>query len=93
MTRFILVRHGQTEWNRVERFRGRADLALNETGIRQAEAVAERLSRWQVATVYTSPLQRASVTAQTLASHLGLAVQPLDALIDIDFGRWQGLWP
>lgn len=93
MTRFILVRHGQTEWNRVERFRGRVDLALNEAGIKQAEAVAEGFSRWQVAVVYTSPLRRSLATAQTLANRLGLVAQPLDALIDIDFGRWQGLSP
>jgi voltage-gated potassium channel len=91
LTRFILIRHGQTEWNRMERFRGRAELALDDTGIRQAEAAAERLSGWQIAAVYSSPLRRALMTAQVLASRLGLAVQPLDGLIDIDFGDWQGL--
>jgi probable phosphoglycerate mutase len=40
MTRIILVRHGQTEWNRVERFRGRADVPLNATGLAQAAASA-----------------------------------------------------
>ena len=91
MTRFVLIRHGQTEWNRVERFRGRADLALDDTGIRQAEAAAERLSRWEIAAIYSSPSRRALMTAQSLASRLGLAVQPLDGIIDIDFGHWQGL--
>ena len=91
LTRFILIRHGQTEWNRMERFRGRAELALDDTGIRQAEAAAERLSGWQIVAVYSSPLRRALMTAQVLASRLGLAVQPLDGLIDIDFGDWQGL--
>jgi broad specificity phosphatase PhoE len=91
LTRFVLIRHGQTEWNREERFRGRADLALDDTGIRQAEAAAERLSRWEIAALYSSPLRRALMTAQSLASRLGLAVQPLDGIIDIDFGRWQGL--
>lgn len=93
MTRFVLVRHGQTEWNRVERFRGRADLALDDTGMRQAEAAAGRLSRWQIAALYSSPLRRALMTAQILASQLRLAVQPLEGLIDIDFGHWQGLSP
>jgi len=93
LTRFVLVRHGQTEWNRVERFRGRADLALDDTGIRQAEAAAERLSRWQIAALYSSPLRRALMTAQILASQLRLAVQPLEGLMDIDFGHWQGLSP
>lgn len=77
----------------MERFRGRVDLALTETGIKQAEAAAEKLSHRQVVAVYTSPLQRALVTAQIVASGLGLSAQPLDTLIDIDFGRWQGLSP
>jgi broad specificity phosphatase PhoE len=91
LTRFVLIRHGQTEWNRVERFRGRADLDLDDTGIRQAEAAAERLPRWEIAALYSSPLRRALMTAQILASQLELAVQPLEGLIDIDFGDWQGL--
>lgn len=44
MTRIILVRHGETEWNRVERFRGRADLLLNDTGLAQAEATGRRIA-------------------------------------------------
>ena len=48
MTRIVLVRHGQTEWNRVERFRGRADVPLNETGLAQAEATGKRVAaEWQ----------------------------------------------
>jgi broad specificity phosphatase PhoE len=93
MTRFILIRHGQTEWNRVERFRGHADLALDETGIKQAEAIAEKLSQWEIAALYSSPLRRAMMTAQALANRLGISVQPLDSLIDIDVGAWQGLSP
>lgn len=91
MTRFILVRHGQTEWNRVERFRGRADLSLNETGIRQAEAAAARLKGQQVAVIYSSPLKRALQTADIIARELKLPVQFLEGLIDIDFGSFQGL--
>ena len=92
MTRVILARHGQTEWNRVERFRGRADLALDEVGLRQAEALAGRVvGCWPVAALYSSPLRRALMTAQPLAQRLGIPVQPADGLLDIDYGRWQGL--
>jgi broad specificity phosphatase PhoE len=93
LTRFILVWHGQTEWNRVERFRGRADLSLDNTGRRQAEAAALKLRDWQVAAIYSSPLKRAIETASILARPLSLPVQPLEGLIDIDFGSWQGLSP
>ena len=91
MTRFILVRHGQTEWNRVERVRGRADLSLDETGKRQAEAAALRPKGEQIAAIYSSPLRRALQTAEPIAKQLKLTVQPLQGLIDIDFGSWQGL--
>lgn len=93
LTRIILIRHGQTEWNRAEKFRGRADLALDETGVRQAKAAAERIANWPVSAFYTSPLKRALMTTQILASPFNLPVQPLSGLLDIDYGRWQGLSP
>ncbi len=92
MTQIILVRHGQTEWNRVERFRGRADVPLNETGLAQAEATGRRIAAaWQPAAVYSSPLSRAVKTAEAIASHFNLPVQIHDGLTDIDYGEWQGL--
>jgi probable phosphoglycerate mutase len=94
MTRFVLVRHGETEWNRVERFRGRRDVPLNETGLAQAAATARRVAEeFSLAAVYASPLSRAATTAQALAGPLGLPVAALDALADIDYGEWEGLSP
>jgi probable phosphoglycerate mutase len=94
MTRIILVRHGQTEWNRVERFRGRADIPLNETGLAQAEATGRRIAAgWRPAAVYSSPLSRALKTAMAVAGHFDLPVLTHAGLIDIDYGKWQGLTP
>jgi broad specificity phosphatase PhoE len=94
VTRIILVRHGQTAWNRIERFRGRVDVPLNQTGIAQAEATARRLARQpKPAAVYSSPLSRAAVTAAKIAEPHGLTVQTHDGLIDIDYGQWQGRTP
>jgi len=94
MTTIILVRHGQTEWNRVERFRGRADVPLNETGLAQAEATGRRVAdTWQPAAVYTSPLSRSLKTAEAIAKRCDLPVQIHSGLIDIDYGEWQGLTP
>ena len=94
MTRIILVRHGQTEWNRVERYRGQADVPLNETGLIQAEATGRRIAaEWQPAAVYSSPLSRAVKTAEAIAGHFGLPVQVHAGLADIDYGEWQGLTP
>lgn len=93
MTRLLIIRHGQTEWNREERFRGRADLDLTETGVKQAEAAASRLPRWNPTVIYSSPLRRAWHTAQILAQRTALPLHPLSGLIDIDYGQWQGLSP
>jgi len=94
MTRFVLVRHGQTEWNREERFRGRADVPLNETGLAQAAATGARVAaEWRPAAVYSSPLSRAARTAEAVARPHGLPVVMLAGLMDIDYGQWQGLSP
>jgi broad specificity phosphatase PhoE len=90
----ILVRHGQTEWNRVERFRGLADVPLNETGLAQAEATGRCIAaEWQPAAVYSSPLSRAVKTAEVIAKPFNLPVQIHAGLADINYGQWQGLTP
>lgn len=87
----ILVRHGQTEWNTVDRFRGRADIDLNDTGVKQAEATAARLGELAVTAVYTSPLKRAIRTAEAISTASHVQCVPLPELIDADYGLWQGL--
>jgi probable phosphoglycerate mutase len=88
------VRHGQTEWNRVERFRGQADVPLEETGLAQAEATAQRIvAEWRPVAVYSSPLSRAVKTAEAIARQFGLPVQIHRGLTDINYGQWQGLTP
>jgi probable phosphoglycerate mutase len=94
MALIILVRHGQTEWNRIERFRGRADVPLNETGLAQAEATGRRVAvEWRPVVIYSSPLSRAVKTAEAIARHFNLPVQIHPGLADIDYGEWQGLTP
>lgn len=93
MTRFFLVRHGQTEWNLVERFRGRLDIKLNETGVHQAEAAGRSLRGSGIVAIYSSPLSRAFQTAEAIGAALGLPVSPMDELVDFNFGDWQGLTP
>ena len=89
MTHILLVRHGQTAWNRSDRFRGRADVPLDEVGLAQAEATGRRVaSQWQVNAVYSSTMSRALNTAQAIAGRFGLSVQPHAGLTDIDFGAW-----
>ena len=90
-TTLVLVRHGETDWNRQRRFQGHADQPLNDAGRSQARELAGRLRDEPVTALYTSPLRRASETAQILASGFGLEARTLDALLEIDVGAWEGL--
>mgnify|MGYP001138203850 CR=1 FL=1 len=91
MTEIILVRHGETEWNVEEIFRGRIDIGLNETGMKQAELLAQYLSDLKIDAVYSSPLRRALKTAEMIGSYHKLDVEIAPGLIDFDYGEWQGL--
>ncbi len=91
MTTIILARHGETEWNAEEIFRGRIDVELNETGIREAELLAKYLSDMTITAVYSSPLKRALQTAEMIARHHDVKVEVAPQLIDLDYGEWQGL--
>ena len=90
MTRVYIVRHGQTEWNRQERFRGHIDIPLNEVGLAQSRAIAADLEKVALAAVYTSPLGRAVETARPTAQSHGLELQPLAGILDINYGQWAG---
>lgn len=87
----ILVRHGETEWNAGEIFRGRADIPLNETGLKQAALAAEYLKDEKIDVIYSSPLRRSLKTAEAIAAHHKLPVTAVENLNDIDFGEWEGL--
>jgi broad specificity phosphatase PhoE len=91
MTEIIIVRHGETEWNVGEIFRGRIDIELNETGIKQAELLAEYLSEQKIDAIYSSPLKRAIKTAEIIAGYHKLTIDITPGLIDFDYGKWQGL--
>jgi alpha-ribazole phosphatase len=91
MSRLILIRHGETDWNTEGRWQGQADVALNATGWSQAQHIAHSLERAGITAVYSSDLQRARQTAQTLADAIGLPVFLDSHLREIHQGEWQGL--
>jgi probable phosphoglycerate mutase len=91
VTTILLARHGETDWNRENRFQGHADPPLNETGRAQAAQLATALAAEPLAAVYSSPLRRAFETAQILAAPHGLEPVPVDALREVDVGSWEGL--
>ena len=90
-TTIVLVRHGETDWNRDNRFQGHADPPLNDSGRAQARALAGELKGRGLAAVYTSPLRRASETASILGAELGLEPIADASLMEVDVGSWSGL--
>lgn len=96
--RLVLVRHGETEWNREGRIQGHSDGRLNQRGLRQAEALAsalrpflEGLRQHGPVALYASPVARARQTAKAIGDACGLAVVPLDALAEVNAGELDGL--
>jgi broad specificity phosphatase PhoE len=91
VTTILLARHGETDWNRDGRFQGHADPPLNRTGRSQAVDLSVALMPEELAAVYSSPLRRASETAEVVAASHGLVVVPVAALREVDVGSWSGL--
>ena len=91
MTKLILARHGETEWNAGEIFRGRRDVGLNEMGFKQADLLGDSLADLTIEAVYSSPQKRALDTARSVAKHHGLDVRTVDGLMDFNFGAWEGV--
>ena len=91
MSRILLVRHGETELNSSQRFWGRTDVGLGELGLRQAEHLRDRLAGEKIDLAYSSQLQRAHITARTIASAHDLEVVTCPELNEVDFGEMEGL--
>jgi 2,3-bisphosphoglycerate-dependent phosphoglycerate mutase len=91
MTELILVRHGETDWNRELRFQGHVDVALNAIGLEQAQRVATRLAGEPARHVYVSDLLRAQQTARPVAAELGIASVTEPALREQSFGAVDGM--
>ncbi len=92
MVKVILVRHGETDWNRSRRFQGgNSDTQLNQNGRQQAESLALRLKPERIQAIYSSPLQRALDTAQAIARHHQLEVKVEPTLNEIDAAKLEGI--
>lgn len=91
MTKFYLIRHGETAWNESGKYQGHSDIALSERGRRQAQKLARYLEKEKIAAVYASDLSRALETAGIIAAPHKLPVIPLPEFRELNFGSWEGL--
>lgn len=89
--RLLLARHGQTEWHHPNRYAGRTDVALNETGRREARALARRAAEERPDLVVSSPLVRARETAQAASEACGAEMIVEGRLREVDFGDFEGM--
>lgn len=90
-TKLILVRHGETTWNKERRFQGQKDAPLSELGRLQAIALRERLRDEHIDVAYTSDLSRALETAQLILHARGIQANAMPELRERNMGEWEGL--
>jgi len=91
VSRLIVWRHGNTDWNAGHRVQGQTDVPLNQLGHQQAVDAAELLVKFRPHAIVASDLRRAADTAAALAALTGLAVEHDKRLRERYFGTWQGL--
>jgi probable phosphoglycerate mutase len=89
-TTIVIIRHGECAGNREGLFRGRCDFPLNETGIRQAEALAHELRDTGITRIFSSPLLRATETAGKIAETCGIEWETRSGFNNIALGQWEG---
>ena len=87
----LLLRHGQTPMSVQKRYAGRSDVPLTDVGVDQAIAAAKRLASAGIGVIVSSPLQRATRTAQEVAEVTGAPVVTDEGFRETDFGAWEGL--
>lgn len=90
MTRIIFVRHGETIWNNIGKYQGHTDIPLSTVGISQARKTAQRLSKENISTIYSSDLMRAQQTAEIIGLKHNLVINYCKDLREINFGQWEG---
>ncbi|VEG25646.1 histidine phosphatase family protein [Actinomyces howellii] len=91
MTRLVLWRHGQTDYNAQGRIQGRVDIPLNEAGLAQARAAAPAIEGLEPVRIVSSPLARARQTAEVLSEAAGIDVETDEDLIERAFGAFEGM--
>jgi broad specificity phosphatase PhoE len=87
----ILVRHGETLFNKERKVQGIADIELNDTGLRQAHQLALSLKDHEIHQIYSSPLRRAYQTAEAINQFHDVPINRRSGLMEMDVGDFEGL--
>ena len=90
MNILYFVRHGETSWNKSKIYQGSTDIPLNSTGLQQAKLVSSYFKDISIDDIFTSPLKRASVTAEIIAKPHCISVKENRNLMEMNFGQWEG---
>ncbi len=91
MIHFVLIRHGQTQWNKQKRFQGSADSPLTQTGKNQIKRFVKAVSAYRPHQIFSSTLNRSKDSANLLAKPLRIKVTEDKRLDELSFGVWEGL--
>lgn len=86
----LLVRHGETAWNREGRYQGRTDIPLSPDGEVQVRALGQRLAHLPIDLAIASPLSRAKNTAQAILAGRATPLELDEGLLEISHGQWEG---
>ena len=89
-TKLIIIRHGETKWNRGKVFRGTYDIPLNDNGRNQARLTSEALHAHRIDIAYTSTLARDCETADLVLAPHNIQASPHKGFLDMDYGDWTG---
>lgn len=89
--KLYVARHGETGWNALNKVCGRTDVSLTELGVKQAEALADRVEGLGIDLIISSPMARALDTARPAALRLGLPILTDDRLIEQNYGIFEGV--
>jgi broad specificity phosphatase PhoE len=90
MREYLILRHGETDWNVINRIQGTIDVPLNERGRKQCADLAEKLSSETIHHLFSSPLQRALDTAKEIARRHGIDIGVDERLSELSQGEWNG---
>ena len=90
-TKFILIRHGETSWNKEGRYQGQIDTALSDYGRSQGAKITAALANIPIDVCYSSPLKRSLDTAEMSLGDRDITINTDDRLLEINHGAWEGL--